>query len=320
MTEQRLPVPCAASDVVVERLPQVFRLQSIERLPFDARHVRNCATLFHERASVRVEWLSRHPDVRLTAGSLVAIRWCGRPTSLDGAVRIARLVPLEKPEADSNLFDTIPHRWLQARELARRGAALWEALPRGFAHLFNAIFWEGPRFLRYVAGPSSLKGHHHAPNGNLCHSIEVAERALSLAAADTAACADVLILASLLHDAGKADEYRQVRERFELSARGRLIGHRHTVIEWIAAARAAHRVIVPEADYLALIHTLTCAKGAPPYLGLREPQSLDATILQMADRLSAQSELIGRHAPTRAGFGRFHPHLGMRPFVVRPSA
>lgn len=320
MTEHHLPVPSAAPDRLVEKLPTVFRLQSIERLPFDERDVRNCATLFHERASLRVEWLSRHPDVRLTAGSLVAIRWSGRPTSLDGAVRISRLVLLEKPVPGINLFDTIPHRWLPVRELARRGAILWDALPQGFAHLFNAIFWDGRRFLRYVAGPSSLSGHHQAPNGNLRHSVEVAERALSLAAADTAACAEVLILAGLLHDAGKADEYRQVRERFELSARGRLIGHRHTVIEWIAAARAAHRVIVPEADYLALIHALTCAKGAPPYLGLREPQSLDATILQMADRLSAQSELIERHASKTTGFGRFHPHLGMRPFVVRPGA
>ncbi|KAA3651085.1 MAG: HD domain-containing protein [Rhodocyclaceae bacterium] len=319
MNEQHVPVPRAGADIVVEKLPRVFRIQAIERLPFDQKSMRSCAALFHERATLNVEWLSKHCDVRLTVGSLVSIRWSGRPVSCNGAVRIARLVLLEQPEASINLFDTIPTAWVRDRELVQRGRAIWAALPRGFCHMFNAIFWEAGRFHRYVSGPSSLRGHHHAPGGNLRHCIEVAERALGLAAKDTAACVNVLLLAALLHDAGKADEYRLVNRRFELSDRGRLVGHRHTVIEWIAAARARYQVIVPDADYLALMHVLTCAKGAPPWLGMREPQSLDATILQMADRVSAQGELIGRHAPGETGFGRYHPHLGMRPFVVRAS-
>ena len=80
----------------------------------------------------------------------------------------------------------------------------------------------------------------------------------------------MLVLAGLLHDTGKADEYRWVHRRFELSDRGHLIGHRHTLLEWLAAARAQYRVMVPEAHYLALIHVLTAAKGAPAWLGLRE--------------------------------------------------
>lgn len=319
MSEYIVPVPGAAPDRVVDRLPPVFRIQSIERLPFDARNVLSRAALFHDRATLTVEWLSHHVDVRLIVGSPVSIRWQGRPVCTGGAVRIARLVLLEKPDPAVNLFETVPHAWVHDRALLQRAASLWDALPRGFGHLFNAIFWDGGRLHRYVAGPSSLAGHHREFSGNLRHSVEVAERALALAARDAHACAEVLILAALLHDAGKADEYRPVRGRFELTARGRLVGHRNTIIEWIAAARARHRVIVPEAGYLALIHALTCAKGAPPWLGLREPQSLDAAILSVADRLSGQGELIARHAPRQTGFGRYHPHLGMRPFVIRPS-
>jgi hypothetical protein len=58
------------------------------------------------------------------------------------------------------------------------------------------------------------------------------------------------------------------------------------------------------------------AKGAPPWLGLREPQSLEATIVSAADRLSGHSDLIEQHAPRRSGFGRYHPHLGGRPYVL----
>jgi 3'-5' exoribonuclease len=67
---------------------------------------------------------------------------------------------------------------------------------------------------------------------------------------------------------------------------------------------------------LGLIHALTAAKGAPAHLGLREPRSLEATILSMADRLSGEGELFERMAPTEGGFGQFHKHMKGRPFVV----
>lgn len=79
---------------------------------------------------------------------------------------------------------------------------------------------------------------------------------------------------------------------------------------------AAHRAIVREADYLALLRALAAAKGAPPDLGLCEPHSLEANIMQITDRLSAQSELSGEHAPSGSGFGRYHPYRVTRPFVL----
>jgi hypothetical protein len=122
----QLPQP----DHVIDRLPPVFRIQSIERLPFDARNLLNVAVVFHERAVLRVEWLCRHPDSRLTVGSLVSIRWLGRPTSTLGAIRIARLVKLERPEASLNPFDTVPHAWVRDRELVARAGRFWEGLGR----------------------------------------------------------------------------------------------------------------------------------------------------------------------------------------------
>lgn len=306
-------------DRVAAMLPPVLRIQSLARLPSDARHALNRAVLFRERACITVEWITRHVDVRLAAGSLVSVRWLGRPTSLSGAVRISRLVLLEQPDPIINLFETVPTSWVIGRGLAKRAAAVWELLPRCFQHLFNAIFWKGDRFHRYLIGPSSLNGHHAGRCGNLRHSIEVAERAIDLAAREVRVHLGVLIMAALLHDAGKADEYRMGPQRLVLSDRGKLVGHRLTVLEWVAVARALYRVIVPEAHYLALVHALTCAKGAPAWLGMREPQSMEAAILSAADRLSGQSDLVMRHAPRAAGFGRYHPHLGGRPFVLEPA-
>ena len=74
------------ADPVTDRLPRIFRIQSITRLPADGRHVMNRAVLFHERASLSVEWASRHVDVRTpmarysrTAESGSEHSECGRP-------------------------------------------------------------------------------------------------------------------------------------------------------------------------------------------------------------------------------------------------
>ena len=165
-------------------------------------------------------------------------------------------------------------------------------------------------------GASSLKGHHSCVHGNLWHTLEVAEQALRMAQGQPLACPEVLLMAALLHDAGKADEYRLGYSGLELTTRGKLVGHRNTIIEWIAAAIAHARITLPESHYLGLIHALTSARGAPDWLGLREPCTLDAVLLSAADRLSGQIELMARHSPAESGFGRFHPHLRGRPYVV----
>lgn len=317
MSEHLISLPVTRNDPVPERLPPLFRVSAYEHHPIQGDLTECTATLFHEQASLRVTWTSRHLDSRLHVGVLVSIRWLGCSTTFEGAVRVARLVLLEKPDASINLFSTIPSAWVPDRELVRQGNALLEWLPRNFVHLFNAVFWDDRRFHRFLIGPSSMTGHHNGPNGNLRHSVEVAETALRLAESHRMAFWPVLILGALLHDAGKADEYRYAGgNRFDMSPRGVLLGHRLTVVEWIAAARAQHRITLPDAHYLSLLHALTAVKGAPDWMGLREPQSLEASILSMADRLSGQHDLVERCAPETDGFGRYHKHLRGRPFVV----
>jgi 3'-5' exoribonuclease len=94
----------------------------------------------------------------------------------------------------------------------------------------------------------------------------------------------------LLHDAGKADDFRlrPDRDGYAYSERGQLVGARHTVLEWLAVARGRDGVIVPEGQYLALVHALTATRGVG-WLGIREPQMIEATILAVADRASSEA-------------------------------
>lgn len=311
-------------DSLTATLPPILRIQSIERTLTSDGHIHNRAVLFHERCSVCVDWISQQTDTRLHRHGLATMRPARYAHCNGGAVRIDRLLPAERADSTTNLFHTVPSDWVRDRALVRRAARLWEALPRNLAQLFNTLFWENGRFHRYVMGPSSTQGHHNALNGNLHHSVEVAEIAHGLAGNTELANPALLILGGLLHDAGKADEYRydRVSRSFRLSVRGELVGHRDTLIEWLAVARDRSRVTLSDDEYLALLHTLGASKGAPPWLGLREPRCIEAEILSLADRLSGMQDLHRRCAPAdgQSGFGTKHPHIGRRTFVTRRAA
>lgn len=298
-------------------LPKIFRLTAYTVKVIDHKSSECTATLFHERASLTVRWTTARPDSRVKPNLLVSPRWAsGVPVSENGAIRIGRLVLIERPEPMENLFDLIPSGWVRDRELVKQGAELLERLPRGHRHLFNAIFWNGDRFRRFCTGPSSMNGHHNNDCGNLAHAIDVATMMLDWCDRKDMTSTPLGILAGLLHDAGKSDDYRLKADGgWTLTDRGRLLGHRVTNIEWIVTAMAKHRIVLPGGHYEALLHCLTSSKGAPEWLGIRKPAMLEAILLSDTDRFSATGDLMGRCA-ANDGWGTFHPHLGAKPYVV----
>ena len=297
-------------------LPKIFRLTSIKSEVIDHKRTENTATLFHEKAAIKVRWTASHPDSRLLPGLLVSPRWMMRHDTQRGELQISRLVLIERPEAMENLFDLVPSGWVRDRTLVRQAADLIETLPRNHRHLLNAIFWEGGRFHRFCTGPSSMNGHHNGDNGNLRHAIEVAAMMREGCGTRSFTTTPLGILAAFLHDAGKADEYRlDQRGSWKLSDRGKLLGHKVTLIEWIAAAMAKHRVVLPSSHYMALLHCMTASQNAPEWLGIRKPAMLEALMLSDMDRLSGVGDLMGRCA-ANDGWGRYHPHLKVVPYSI----
>ncbi len=298
-------------------LPWLFRLVRLEQAKLPNGGYRFQASLFHEKASIAVTWINSKADERLAAGSLVTPRWTSKTVCTQGQIIVNRLLPVNMP-ANINLFDTVPYEWVKDREVINQGRSLVNELPTHFIKLISGIFWDYRRFYRFLVGPSSLKGHHNDKHGNLRHSIEVANNALMLAKARKIICPHVLATAALLHDAGKADEYEFNYQRhcFEISARGVLLGHKLSIVEWIAAAVAQYQINIPENQLLSLLHALTATKGVPDWVGIREPVSPEANLLSIADRLSGQDDLFTQTMPSTEGFGRYHRHLRGRPFLV----
>jgi 3'-5' exoribonuclease len=299
-------------------MPRIFRLTTIQHSVIDERRMRCTATIYHERASLSVSWVVSQIDIRLRSGTLVSPRWLGKTLSEGGTIKISRLVLIERPEPWENLFHTVPHGWVKQRDIVTQAAELIEALPRAYRFLFNAIFWDGSRFKRFYSVPSSMNGHHANDNGNLRHAVDVAQMIQQFCQTRALAHVAMGILAGFLHDAGKADEYYiDQRGEWKLTDRGKLLGHKITVIEWIASAMAKWNLLLPTEHYMALLHCLSCSAGAPEWLGIRKPAMIEAILLSGMDRLSGTEDLMTKCANTQRGWGDYHLHLKGRPYLLK---
>lgn len=302
----------------IESLPRVFRIDSINCQPRqNGKGYVYQAVLYHDRAAISVTFVRSQPDIRLKADMLVSIRWSLPVTCNSGFINISRLVLLECPEKGFNLFHTVLHRVVPDRSLVKQAAELFDELPSNMQDLVRAIFWDGQRFRRFCDRPSSLTDHHAVKYGNLQHTVEVVQTIKSLAGQFPLAHLGIAMAAGFLHDSGKAVEYNPWQNgQWGLTDRGRLIGHRHTVLEWIAVAMATNRIQIPEQQYLSLVHALICGKGAE-WLGIREPSTPEATLLSMADRLSGEKSLLDQCANNKGGWGQKLPHRRVQPFTIQ---
>ena len=302
MSDPRPALTIDGKRCLIESLPPVFRMTDYRLIKVGDRL--NCctATLYHRHLTLKVIWTAPTPDQRLRTGALVAIRWNKSTTSEDGAVPIDRLIAVTQPDERINLFDTVNPAWPIPADLIVRGRTLIQALPRRFRQLFNAIFWDQQRFLRYLTGPAGLEGAHGGLNGNLCHALEVAEQALSQAEYQPFVFRALLILGSLLHDAGKADRYQldPVHPRFRETEQGRRVGHRALVLDWLSEASTQLSSQLPVPQQRALLNLLATVSATPLWarLDAGEPPSLETRLVERADRWSMQKAAV-QPAPSR---------------------
>ena len=157
----------------------------------------------------------------------------------DGCLLLSRLELVDKPIPWLNPFSMLPPGWVSDRNAVERAGHLWEQMGRPLQHLFNAVLWDGGRFVRFVTGPVSTSDYPWQPGGNFRHAVTVAEQAAALSKGLSDVSTPVVIAAALLNDAGKADEFRlsQDGNGYVLSERGHWIGFQHTILEWLAVAR-----------------------------------------------------------------------------------
>jgi putative nucleotidyltransferase with HDIG domain len=275
-------------------------------------------------ASYRTHILLNKLKLTLAISELATIHGIepGTACQISGISRHGKIVPFLRVLSATALSQQDPVPWLELVAPSHiicpddyyEIAHIVQTLSAPYQALIHTLFGEEAIAKQYFNSPASISGHHAQAGGLARHTCEVLGIANDIFKHYRAADQDTLIVACLLHDLGKIGEYQVDRlGRFQLSDRGRLIGHRTTGIELLA--RALQTAPLPEEQHLSLMHCLAAAH-APDHVGLRAPTTPEAELLSMADRLSAKADLVNRITPANSAWGRHHPHLPARPYLV----
>lgn len=268
-------------------LPDIVRVLEAKHSLDDDFHTCNVATVVGDTFQATLTWMSRYNDPQICKGALARVYWPDELSEVDGRLPVVRLVPMTSADHGVNLFATIPTEWLKNAPLIERAKALWEQLSSPKQALFNALFWNAPRFQRYVCVPASSHEHHNGWGGLLRHAVEMAEHAEHIALEVPGVSCDLLILAALLYNAPIAEAFRW--------ANGQWASPGESIIE-SARLRFATRLDdilehqptwLTEEERQILWQILFGQAGKANHPEQRPFAKLETEILFMADRLSS---------------------------------
>lgn len=164
--------------------------------------------------------------------------------------------------------------------------------------LFLAIMLRDDRFDRYTTFAASSNNHHHSDHGLLVHTAEVLLEILRIApeyVRKSKRCdLSLTLLAGLLHDGAKADDYYRVAPNTYVTNQNcKLLGHEQTMMKWIAVA-CAQDVNYPQERQLQLEHAICAVRKQHDQSGVRKRKTPESFLVHEADCASARDFNLGR--------------------------
>ena len=221
---------------------------------------------------------------------------------------VSGLSPAEG-EPEYNPFDyaiaQLPSTLNQAASTAICASSLCEFLSEAFRlltpedrSLYLGIMLQSNRFPRFLKYAASTRSHHNGDHGLVLHTAEtVANVLLSFLAASPwqrsigkpAFDLSLTLLAALLHDAAKVDDYyRLAPDVYSTNLNCKLLGHEQTMLKWIAAA-CSNSGNYPLKRELQLEHAICAVKRQHDQSGARKRKTPESFVLHEADCASARA-------------------------------
>jgi 3'-5' exoribonuclease len=255
----------------------------VRRTTRDGRPYLLCTYADRTGQAAGVFWdVPEHVESWVRAGLPVLVT--GRVTEYRNASQIntTDLNPWTQPDMSLFLPSSKRPREEMEDELLRYIAGL--ATP--WKELVSDVLLVPDFYPRFVDAPAARTMHHAYVGGLLEHTLSMAHLSTLLADHYPYVNRDLLLAATLLHDAGKALEY-DLTNGFSFSDDGRLVGHIVRIIALVERA-AARRDVIAEADLRHLVHLLASHHGTHEWGSPVVPKTLEAILLHQLDLLDSR--------------------------------
>jgi 3'-5' exoribonuclease len=247
-------------------------------------------------------WSGRDEMVRdVKQGMLVQI--VGKVTSYRESVQLEATSVRALPKGSVPLSELVP----SVGSVEKYWQFIDEARERITAPRLRAVvdlFYRDENFReRYEQCPGAPGTGHHAVLGGLlqhtCEVLAIGRQIARVAHADE----ELVVAGCLLHDIGKLESYSWESGVFEMTERGRLVGHVAAGVIMLhqAIARVADSPCPPR-ELLLLEHFILSHHGKLEFGAAVKPLTLEAEILHFADDASAKTASINEAYALRENF------------------
>ncbi len=180
-------------------------------------------------------------------------------------------------------------------------------------------FFDDLEFLKsFAEAPAARSVHHNYLGGLLEHSLEVAALCRGFIELQPSLDTSLLYSGALLHDIGKIAEYDSGGLSFELTTRGKLLGH-IAIGKEMYDERVERIKGFPAGLRMELAHMLLSHHGQKEWGSPEVPKTFEAFALHYADLVSARlnqfSGVMGRKSSSEDGWTEWDRLLERSVFV-----
>lgn len=243
----------------------------------------------------------------------------GKVQEYRGSLQLVVDQILPAPAAQISLQDFLPNSRFDREVLWRRLESVIQSIRNPHLQALLQQVFNPVRRDSFCTAPGGREVHHAYVGGLLEHTLEVVAYAETmLAEQGTYLNRDLLLTGCILHDIGKLEEYDLHSLSFQVTNRGKLIGHLQMGSELVGqiAASLAH---FPDALLLELQHMILAHHGVPEWGSPQQPRSVNAMALHLADltsgRLAQFSRVIGDHRTENGHWSNYDKFLERNVFI-----